>query len=561
MKRYILACLVAASAFTACKREDFLDRYPQSALSEPTFFKNENDLKLYANRFYPTLPIVTNGTGDDQSDNVVTRTPNTFLAGTYVVPTNATTASGWTWTTIREVNYFLQRYNRASEPDAVKNRYAAEARFFRALYYWQKVKQFGDVPLYTTDLTDTSAVQLNMPRTSRKVVMAQVLEDLNFAVDNLPLPSAIAAADRGRLHKFAALTLKARICLWEGTFRRYHSLGDDTQFIREAATAAETVINTGGYNLFTTGGTGAAYYNLFIQDDLNVNNPENILSRTYIKDLLMQNTSRSVGQSNNGFSKNFASQYLCTDGKPISQSALYQGDNTPDDEAANRDPRYKQTIATRGFVFLVNPNGTQDLITLPRIGSAVTSTGYQMVKYRSSDNGQNQQAQSTIDISVFRYAEVLLAYAEAKAELGEATQDVIDRTINRLRARAGMPNMVIGSLVKDANSDFPVLPVLIDEIRRERRIELVLEGFRFDDLLRWKAGPQLQKPETILGMKLTPAVRAQYPASQVANVQVNANNYITIYPSNRVWNDRQYYFPIPTQEILLNPRLVQNPGW
>ncbi|RYY21235.1 MAG: RagB/SusD family nutrient uptake outer membrane protein, partial [Sphingobacteriaceae bacterium] len=316
-----------------------------------------------------------------------------------------------------------------------------------------------------------------------------------------------------------------------------------------------------GYSLFTTGGTNASYYNYFIQDDLNSANNENILSRTYIRDLLMQNTSRAVGQSNNGFSKNFAQQYLCTDGRPISQSTLYQGDNTPDDEATNRDPRYRQTIATRGFVFLVNPNGTQDVITLPRIGSAVTSTGYQMAKYRSADNAQNQQAQSTIDIPVFRYAEVLLNYAEAKAELNEATQAVISASINLLRARVGMPNMVVGTLVKDANSDFPTIPVLIDEIRRERRIELVLEGFRFDDLLRWRAGTQFQKPETILGMKLTPALRAQYPANQVANVQVNGDNYIRLYPANRVWNDRQYYYPLPTQEILLNPRLTQNPGW
>jgi hypothetical protein len=559
MKKYSFLIIIWAVAFTSCKKENFLDLYPKDALSEPTYFKNENDLKLYANRFYGLLPAPLNGTGDDNSDNTVPATRNTFLAGTYVVPV---TGGGWTWTDVRATNYFLQRYQKAEVTQDVKNRYAAEVRLFRAYLYWQRVKQFGDVPYYNSDFTDTSTALLYAPKTSRKVVMDSVLADLDFAVANLPAPASIPAADRGRLHNFAAQALKARICLWEGTFRRYHNLGDDLKYLRAAADAAEAVINSGLYDVYKPGSVNTNYYNLFIQEDLSTNK-EAILFKSYQKDILMHNTTRTIGQNNSGFSKNFVRSYLVRDGLPTSLSPLYRGDDSLDAEVANRDPRFPQTIATRGFTFLVNPDGSRDTISLPRIGTAATNTGYQLAKYRSSDYAQFNANQSTIDMFIFRYAEVLLVFAEAKAELGEASQAVIDRSIKLLRDRVGMPNLIVAGLRKDPASDFPAVPALIDEIRRERRIELALEGLRFDDLLRWKAGKQIENPETILGMKLHPNVRAQYPAAQVRNIVVDANNYIRIYTNltARSWNDRMYYYPLPTQELTLNKNLTQNTGW
>jgi hypothetical protein len=212
----------------------------------------------------------------------------------------------------------------------------------------------------------------------------------------------------------------------------------------------------------------------------------------------------------------------------------------------NRDPRFPQQIATRGFDFL---NG--DTITLPRIGTTVTSTGYQCIKGRSSSLAAWNANASTYDFFIFRYAETLLIEAEARAELGTCTQGTLDSTVNLLRTRVGMPHMIITNLVKDPNSYFPSLPVLIDEIRRERRVELGSEGFRFDDLQRWKAGSLLNNPETILGVKLLPSVRAEYPPSQVSSIVVDANNYIRVYPSitSRTWNDNLYLNPIPTQEL------------
>jgi hypothetical protein len=558
MKKIIIILSLFSTVMVSCKKESYLDRFPLDRLTEPTFFKNESDLRLYANIFYPSLPAPTGGTADDNSDNMVPTSRNTFLAGTYVVPSSATNTS-WVWSDIRGTNYFLQRYQNADVSQETKNRYAAEVRLFRAYFYWQKVKTFGDVPWISTDLQDTSTALLFAPRTPHKVVMDSVLADLNFAVANLPLPVNV---EKGRLHLYAALAMKARIALWEGTFRKYQGLGDETKYLTEAATAAETIMNSGLYDIYTTGNPNKDYYNLFIQEDLS-NNKEAILPKVYQKDVLMHNTPRQVGEANNGFSKNFVRQYLLKDGLPTSLSPLYRGDDSLDAEVANRDPRFPQTIATRGFVFLLNPAGANDTISLPRIGTAITSTGYQIAKFRSPDPLQINANQATLDMFIFRYAETLLIDAEARAELGQADQAVINKTINKIRARVAMPPLNIASLVKDPKSDFPALPVLIDEIRRERRIELAMEGFRFDDLVRWKAGNQISNPETILGLKLHPNVKAQYPANQVNNIVVDANGYIRPYTNitSRTWSDKMYYYPIPSQELLLNSHLTQNSGW
>lgn len=277
----------------------------------------------------------------------------------------------------------------------------------------------------------------------------------------------------------------------------------------------------------------------------------------------MHNLTRQLGESGTGFSKDFARSFLAKDGLPVSLSPLYKGDNTLEQEAANRDPRFKQLIGTQGFVFQVNANGTKDTINLPRIGTSVAPTGYQVIKGRSPDLAQWNANQSTLDLFIFRYAETLLNYAEAKAELGQADQQVLDASVNRIRARVAMPVMKV-NVPKDPKSSFPGIPALLDEIRRERRIELAAEGFRFDDLLRWKAGKLLENPETILGMKLTPEMKALYPASQVSSIVVDQNNYIRTYNNitSRVWDEKMYYYPIPSQELTLNPALgPQNPGW
>lgn len=544
----IYLIFLAIIAFASCKKDSFLNRYPLSDVSPKNFFKDETDLQLYCNQYYSTLPTQYFVDLDDNSDDKANASANQFLAGTYTVPTSG---GGWDFSFIRTCNYFLANYSKANATADIKNTYVGETLFFRANDYWEKVKQFGDVPYINKYITDTSKSELHGIRMPHKQVMDSVLKDINFAVDHLP----VSAAD-GRINKYIALALKARICLWEGTYRKYFGVGDETPYLQAASDAAVQIMNSGQYSIYTTGHPQTDYYNLFIQDELR-GNPEAIMPMRYLTTVLTNNFDRQLGEAGDGYSKNFVRSYLCTDGLPTSLSPLYKGDGTPDNEATNRDPRYEQEIATRGFDFL---NG--DLITLPRIGTSVTSTGYQPIKGRSSSIAAWNADQSTYDVFIFRYAETLLIEAEATAELGTCTQATLDLTINKLRDRVGMPHMIIANLVKDPKSDFPTLPVLIDEIRRERRVELASEGFRFDDLHRWHAGTLVNNPETVLGMKLTPALRAQYPVDQVSSIITDANNYIEVYPgSTRTWNDKLYLYPIPTQELTLNPNLKQNPGW
>lgn len=559
--------------FAACKKDSFLNRHPLSDISPQTFFTSETDYQLYCNQYYSGLPVQTFLRADDQSDDKANATINTLLAGSYTIPATADTTrdligtaayisqggllqgsgTNWSWAQNRRCNFFLANYARAVLSDSIKNEYVAETLFFRANDFWKKVKAFGDVPYINTYITDTSKSVLYGPRMPHQQVMDSVLKDMNFAVANLP----VVASQTGRINKYVALALKARICLWEGTYRKYWSnAGDPAPYLQGAVDAAEQLMNSGKFALYTTGHPSSDYYNLFIQEELS-GNPEAILPMRYLPTVLMNGIDRSLGESGDGYSKNFVRNFLCTDGLPTALSPLYKGDTTIDVEIQNRDPRLKQEIATRGFDLL---NG--DIITVPRIATTVTSTGYMPIKGRSNSIAAWNANASTYDFFIFRYAETLLIEAEAKAELGQCDQGVLDKTINLLRDRVGMPHMVIASLVKDPNSSFPALPVLLDEIRRERRVELASEGFRYDDLHRWHVGPLINNAETILGIHLTPSFQAQYTYN-ISGVVLDANGYVRVYTgiTTRKWDDKMYLYPIPTQELTLNPALGQNPGW
>ncbi len=552
--KYILyTAFLIVTAFASCKKEAFLNRYPLSSISPQNFFTNETDLKLYCNQYYSHLPVQNFLDADDNSDDKAPQSINSFLAGTYTIPTSASGTS-WDFSFIRTCNFFLANYSKANINDSIKNIYVGETLFFRAMDFWNKVKTFGDVPYINTYITDTSKSILYGSRMPHKQVMDSVLNDINFAIAHLPSP---ANAEDGRLNNMQALALKARVCLWEGTYRKYFGVGDETSYLQAASNAAEQIMNSGLYSIYTTGHPQTDYYNLFIQQELK-GNPEAIMSMRYLPVVLTNGIDRSLGEAGDGYSKDFVRTFLCSDGLPTSLSPLYKGDDSLDAEVKNRDPRLKQQIATRGFDFLAG-----DTISLPRIGTTVTSTGYQPIKGRSPNIADWNANASTLDFFIFRYAEILLIEAEARAELGTCTQDVLDNTINKLRDRVGMPHMIIANLVKDPKSDFPNVPVLIDEIRRERRVELGSEGFRFDDLHRWHAGTLINNPETILGIKLLPSVREEYPPTQVSGIVTNADDYIQVYPNitARQWNDKMYLYPIPIQELTLNHNLQQNPGW
>ena len=554
MKYLIQSILVAVTLLTvSCN--DYLDRFPKDSFSEPTFFKTENDLIYYANQFYGSLPVQRMD-NDNNSDNMVPQNINTFLAGTYTVPGSG---GGWAsgdWANIRSCNYFLEHYSRAET--SFKERYAGEVRFFRALFYWYKVVNFGDVPLLLKALDDYSE-ELYGPREKREKVMDEVvLEDLKFAVANLPEKNQAAA---GRLHKDAARALMSRICLWEGTYRKYRNIEGADTYLDACVKASEELMDA-GYDIYSTGNTDEDYRNLFIQKDLR-SNPEAIFYRAYITDKNTHNYTRQASENNTGMSKDFVDSYLfLDDGKPIGLTSHPYDDSTPAKECEGRDPRYTQTIATPGFIMTL-----PDLaVNLPAIGTSRTSTGYWNIKGRSSDLAQFNTDKSDLDLFIFRYAEVLLNYAEAKYELtGSLTIAELDKSINLIRDRVGMPHLTTNPDADPnaVNYGYTVAPLLY-EIRRERRIELVGEGFRFNDIIRWKAGKLIEGVKTIRGMKLTDELRSQYAdPSSLNNIAVDDDYYIIVYPSiatTRKWNDKSYLYPLPTDEKD-RCHYEQNPGW
>ena len=554
MKYLIQSILVAVTLLTvSCN--DYLDRFPKDSFSEPTFFKTENDLIYYANQFYGSLPVQRMD-NDNNSDNMVPQNINTFLAGTYTVPGSG---GGWAsgdWANIRSCNYFLEHYSRAET--SFKERYAGEVRFFRALFYWYKVVNFGDVPLLLKALDDNSE-ELYGPREKREKVMDEVvLEDLKFAVANLPEKNQAAA---GRLHKDAARALMSRICLWEGTYRKYRNIEGADTYLDACVKASEELMDA-GYDIYSTGNTDEDYRNLFIQKDLR-SNPEAIFYRAYITDKNTHNYTRQASENNTGMSKDFVDSYLfLDDGKPIGLTSHPYDDSTPAKECEGRDPRYTQTIATPGFIMTL-----PDLaVNLPAIGTSRTSTGYWNIKGRSSDLAQFNADKSDLDLFIFRYAEVLLNYAEAKYELtGSLTIAELDKSINLIRDRVGMPHLTTNPDADPnaVNYGYTVAPLLY-EIRRERRIALVGEGFRFNDIIRWKAGKLIEGVKTIRGMKLTDELRSQYAdPSSLNNIAVDDDYYIIVYPSiatTRKWNDKSYLYPLPTDEKD-RCHYEQNPGW
>lgn len=578
--KYILCMAAFAGAFTAC---DVTDKSPIDSLTDASYWRTVQDLKLYANGLYGNLdaPSVTK---DNTSDNCVTTSYSSWLFNESSVPATAGSA-GWTWGNIRTCNFFLQRYETVSGTESEINQYVAEVRFFRALDYFGKIKAFGDVPWYEKDLQTTDKDELYKARDSKDFVLGKIIEDLEFAITWLP---DLGKQESGRLTKDAARTQLARVCLYYGTYKKYHNeSGPPTsgELLSKAITLTNEIMNSNNYAIVkgTDPGCGQLpfegyplyYSNQFVQEDLS-SNKETILARYYEDGVLMHQTGRQAGSSGTGLSKDFVESFLCTDGLPISVSKMYKGDESLEDEFVNRDPRMYQIIDNRNKPFTII-NGEQQVNPFPACGANDAVTGYPCVKFRSPLQAQWEANKTTYDWFVYRYAEVLLINAEAHVELGTCTQEVLDRTVNQLRDRVGMPHMTTSPVADPAAIDYgyEVTP-LIYEIRRERRIELVTEGHRLDDLKRWNAMKVFENPKTMLGIRITDAVRKLYEGNVVfggadgrPTVEYQGKTYLFQYPSKslddpgRKWspNDKRWFSPLPTDELTLNPNLKQNPGW
>jgi starch-binding outer membrane protein, SusD/RagB family len=589
MTRYILSITILLTLFS-CKKN--LEKYPLDTLTPTQAFSNEQDLQLYVNSFYQFVPSAQaiygeSGTiqgyylhGNILSDLTVWDQKNTYLHGGFT----SKDAQGWSWSALRNINYFLEHYNMANIPQDRKNHYAGIARFFRAWFYFDKVNMFGDVPWFGHVLTSEDP-DLYKARDPRTLVMDSVLADINFAAENI---SSVKSLSASTISKWTALALKSRICLYEGTYRKYHTelslSGTSATWLENAANAAEEVMNSGQYSIHNTNAPTKDYRALFTSQSPLAD--ETILARVYNDGSKIYHNATgffsNYGKYQPSFVKRFINTYLKIDGSRFTETPGYDTIQFQY-ETLGRDARLGQTIRTPGYK---RSDGT---LAPPYMASAAV-TGYQILKFSLDDPKLDLSGISYNSIPVIRYAEVLLNYAEAKAELGTFTQADWDKTIAVLRKRAGIQDLSMPTTMDEymkANFYPDVTSIPLMEIRRERDIELAAEGFRYTDLKRWKEGKLLEKEKDgiyvpqegqLLDLnsdgKPDVAFVTTAPASPVAGVvYFKINNGIAklehgtygklIYQLNLTptYPDYKYYAPLPFTELLLNKNLTQNTGW
>lgn len=590
MKRFIILTVVLTAGLTGC---DLLDTKPLSQISQTDYFKNETDLQLFSNPFYNNL--LDKNPYDDQSDLIVCQTlSNEMLGGNKrTVPASG---GGWTWTDLRRMNTLLEYSSQCPDEDVV-TKYNALTRFFRAFFYFEKVKRFGDVPWYDVQLGSADEA-LYKPRDSRELIMTKMIEDVDFAINELT-----SDVSTYRVNRWAALALKAQFCLYEGTYRKYHNVNleghDYAYYLDLAAKAAKELIDDGPYKLYKTGDPEKDYLTLFAQE--NASQDEYILAIKFDYGLGIYHNATAFTlvptQGRPGYTRKFINMYLMKDGTAFTDRTDGWQEMSFIDEVKDRDPRLAQSIRTPGYTRI-----GQTEVLAPDLGTSVT--GYQPIKFvqdPTASGGQvDRNDRSTCDIPVYRYAEVLLNYAEAKAELGTLTQADLDISVNEIRDRVGMPDLDMTKA--NANPDrylsseeYGFTNVngtnkgVILEIRRERAIELMQEGFRFDDLVRWKAGYCIDQPITGMYFKgpgeydlsgdgktdlILYAEGTAKPDAGTGVMVYQIGEEITLSDGNRGYlsyhknvertkfnEGRDYLYPIPTDERSLNKNLTQNPGW
>ena len=592
-KNIILYSFIALLSGTAgCS--DMLDQYPLDAISPETYYNNADELRSATNQFYGMFPGAASGY-TESADVVCTFNLPAEVQGIRTVPTSG---GGWNWEYLRAVNFYLSHSVRCDDVDA-REHFDGIARFFRAYFYFEKVKRFGEVPWFDRELSSTDP-ELFRPRDSRDFIMDKILDDLTYAINNI--------SDKKDLYNvthWTALALKSRICLFEGTYRKYHGIPGYEKFLDECATASKLFIDNAPYAIYKTG--AQPYRDLF--SSMNAIEEEVILARDYdrAQNVMHEANANTLSPTYGrpGMNKKIVNSYLMTNGDRFTDQPGYETMQYYD-EMQNRDPRLTQTVVGPGYMRI-----NSDKVESPNFSSS--TTGYQIIKWVTDASGDGYMGSSN-DYILFRAAEVYLNYAEAKAELGTLTQDDLKISIKQIRDRVGMPNIDMDAA--NANPD-PYLCALesgyqnvtgpnkgvILEIRRERTIELLLEGFRYYDIIRWKEGKIFEQPykgmyfpgltkgsgenrydvfdmnDGTVGDKekvdiciytgKKPSVKNIRKFYKLGDEFVltdgDKGNIIChdIEKEPRQWReDRDYLYPIPTQERLLsNGTLSQNPNW
>ena len=591
--RSMFALLISVLTAVSC---DLLDRPPLDRIGNHSYWKTQTDFENYTLQFYPKLPAFGSGVaqytgifGYDAfhgSDHAIAGTEaNNVLHGTKVL---GATNSSWNWSDIRAVNIFFENLKDTQVAFNDIKHFVGEAHFFKAWFYFEKVKNFGDVPWFTDPLYMDSE-ELYKSRDPRNEVVDSILLHLDKAIEYLhPLSELGSMGGTNRLSKEAALVFKSRVALYEGTWEKYHNgtpfgveNADWNKYFRAAADAAEELMS-GKYSvgIYNTSKPDEDYAYIFSQEDFSDVN-EIILWKKYDVGLDLGNQFQPFVSSFTAtisLTDNLVRNYLDKNGNPIDYDGLlksYTGNSFLTEIASQADPRLSQTIWIPGQLLSDNQyniDGRPKYFEHPNLRSEANGfngTGFQMKKgvnpYSETAGGPTTTKGATGAV-IFRYAEALLNYAEAKAELGETVD--YDKSLNLLRKRAGMPDFDkdLDDASRKYYADFGyTLSNELYEIRRERAVELATEGFRTDDWHRW-AAHKLFSGKRPKGYPIEPSEWLDAEGNVTVTTPRDENGLLdplqNAMPQGYNFDpDRDYLDFIPLNERTLNPALTQNPGW
>lgn len=598
MKKYksnITAIIISGILLVGCEK-DFLDLSPKDKLTVASTFSTYDNIKSYAWQFYEAFPAYEENRNLDAKLSFIDSENDTDL-GAYsqlnsesswiwqkvVIPTNSDDYSV-PFTRIRACNILLENLDGSNITDNEKKHWRSVAYFFKAYNYAELINKYGDITWVENNLKDDDQETLFGPRTSRDVVAAKILELLKYAETNIK--SAGDGSNTVNINVVRALI--SRFGLREGTWRKYHGLSDADTYLNACINASEPL-------LVSFPKIMAKYVDVFTSESL-AGKDGIILYKLYERGQLTHKLSYQIGRSQLiwDLTRKAVDMYLMKDGQTRWTSPLFEGEYG-NKEFRNRDtrlyittpPPYKVIGAgtsltfvhtgvpeDREFFSLMDSLSTNGNKSLPwrawcsfmvqkvphfrdnNLGQSWCSsyTGYPLYKFESKVN--RDLSTDFTDAPIFRIEEVMLNYAEAKKELGGFNQTICDKTINKLRARGGVASLNLANIPNDPTRDSSVDPEMW-EIRRERAVELMGEGFRFDDLRRWK------KMDYATERKLGKWIVAAEENNKVPVLNNAASGYVSyLGVAPTPFPEYYYLYPIPTNQIVLSKEVVkQNPGW
>ena len=583
MKPYIKSIKLACMAMASMAMVSCLDFSPEAQMNDDSVWSKAKNFQLFANQFYTYTRDIQSGASyqyavsdgphsDLRSDLIAEANVNVYSQGTNTIP-----QSDGNYTTLYRQIYYTNLLLKKADSFGNQSAIAvpmAEAKFFRAYCYFELVQLYGNVILLTEPV-DMDSPKMNAQRDDRSLVIDQCVKDLQEAAEALPE----TATEAGRLTSDAANAMLSRVALYEATWQKFHTGGADattnservTSLLNTAKTAAKAVMEGGRYKLFYNDKLGTESYRyMFILEDEKCNpaglttkdNTEYILARRHKStDGVGLNITKAYLTNAIYPTRKLANMYVCQNGLPISYNgtvnAMFKGYDKATSEFQNRDNRMLTTLAPRGTKVWDNTVDhcrtawdDSDLARAKEVG-ATANSGYQTHKW--AVERQVADRYECMDFPVIRYAEVLLNFAEAIYELqGRISDSDLDKSLNLVRLRSN-PNMVkLSNALVDNNG-----LSMREEIRRERTVELAFEGFRIDDLKRWATAP-VEMPQDQLGVKWKGTQFETLWANQ--SRQLNSEGCIILY-DNRTWDDKLYLYPLPSDQLQLNPNIGQNPGW